>query len=207
MGVDGILLEAHRVQLRQELVGEPGLAEHPQPRRRVVDQQQALQLVADPLDADDLETVGHGRDRRGELGRRGERERRDEAGRAQHPQGVVGEGRLGRLRRAQPLGRQVLGPAVRIDEHRLGERERHRVHREVASEQVVLDRVGVGHLGLPALGSVHVAPERRDLERHTVLLAADGAEPRALEPHVVGPAAHDRLDGVGSCVGRQIDVG
>ena len=39
------------------------------------------------------------------------------------------------------------------------------------------------------------------------LLAADRAEPLALQPHVVGPLAHDRLDRVRARVGGEVDVG
>ena len=55
VGVHGILLEPHRVQLREELVGETRLAQEPQPLAGVVDEQEPLELVADALDAHDLE--------------------------------------------------------------------------------------------------------------------------------------------------------
>ena len=43
-------------------------------------------------------------------------------------------------------------------------------------------------------------------KRLAVLLAADRAEALALQPDRVGPVAHDRLDGVGAGVGRDVDV-
>ena len=62
-------------------------------------------------------------------------------------------------------------------------------------------------LGLAALGPVHLGAERRDLDAHAVLAAADGAEALALEPDRVGPRPHDALDDVGTGVGRDVDVG
>ncbi len=53
--VDRVLLELHRVELGQELVREPGAGEEPEARRRVVDDEQLRELVADPLRAHDLE--------------------------------------------------------------------------------------------------------------------------------------------------------
>ena len=43
----------------------------------------------------------------------------------QHPQRVVGERDLRRERRAQPAGGEVGGAVVRIDEHGVGEAQRH----------------------------------------------------------------------------------
>ena len=63
--------------------------EEPQPGRRVLDDQQLRQLVADPLGAHDLEPAAVLLDRGDELGDGLEAEAGDEARRAQHPQRVV----------------------------------------------------------------------------------------------------------------------
>ncbi len=131
---------------------------------------------------------------------------RHEARRAQHAQRIVLEGHLGRQRRAQPAGREVGQSVEGIDERGVVERDRHRVHGEVPSRQIGHDVVGERHLRLAALGPVHIGAERRDLEPLAVLLAADRAEPLALQPHRVGPRAHRGFDRIGSGVGRDVDV-
>ena len=55
----------------------------------------------DPLHAHDLQAMAHRLDRRDEVAVGLEAERGHEPGRAQHPQRVVGEGTLGRLRRPE----------------------------------------------------------------------------------------------------------
>ncbi len=87
------------------------------------------------------------------------------------------------------------------------ERDRHRVHREVAPREIGLDVVGEGDFGLAALGPVHVGAERRDLEPLAVLLAPDGAEALTLQPDRVGPRTHQCLDRVGAGTGGDVDVG
>src|SRR5262249_46697192 len=62
------------------------------------------------------------------------------------------------------------------------------------------------YLGLAALGAVHLGAERRDLDPGAALLAADRAEPPALEPNVVGPAADEALDLVRPGVRGHVDV-
>ena len=135
-----------------------------------------------------------------------ELELRDEARRAQHAQRVVDERDLGGERRAQPPRREVGGTAERIDELGVGQSDRHRVDGEVAAREIRLEVVGERDLGLAALGSVDLGAEGGDLDPHAVLLAADGAEPLSLEPHVVCPRAHDALDHVRARVGGDVDV-
>ena len=136
----------------------------------------------------------------------GQLELRDEARRAQHAQRIVEERHLGRQRCAQATRREVDRAAERVDEHRFGEAQRHRVHGEVAPREIGLDVVGEHDLRLAALGSVHLGAERRDLEHGVVLATADGAEALALQPDRVGPRPHDPLDDVGTGVGREVDV-
>ncbi len=207
MPVDRVLFEAHRVQFRQELVGQARARDQPQPRTRVVGDDELRQLLADPLRADDLEPVAHTLDRFDDTGVGFEAERRHETRGAQHAQGVVLERDVGRHRCAEPPSREVGDPAERVDEVGLVEREGHRVHREVAARQVGLDVVGELHLGLAALGPVHLGAERRDLEAFVVLDAPDGAVPLALQPHRVGPRRDDRFHGVRARRGRDVDVG
>ena len=78
------------------------------PGRRVVDDEQLVELVADPLGRHDLEPVAHARARAATSAGVGlEAVAGDEAGRPQHAQRVVGERLLGRQRRAQAPGGQV----------------------------------------------------------------------------------------------------
>ena len=130
----------------------------------------------------------------------------DEAGGPQHAQRVVAEALLRRQRRAQPLGRQIGGPTERVDQHWLGEAERHGVDREVAPRQVGLDVVGEHHVGLAALLGVRLGPVRGDLEGPLALPGADRAEALALRPQVVGPAAQQLLDLLRAGVGGEVDV-
>ena len=68
VAVDRVLLEAHGGQLGQELLGQAGLDQEPQPGGGVVDDQQLVELVADPLGRDDLQAPGHGPHRGHQLG-------------------------------------------------------------------------------------------------------------------------------------------
>ena len=87
---------------------------------------------------------------------------------------------LGRQRRAQPVRGEVDGAVERVDEHRVGQAQRHRVDGEVAPREIGLDVVAEDDLGLAALRAVHVGAEGRDLARHAVDVRADRAEARAL---------------------------
>ena len=107
-----------------------------------------------------------------------------------------------RSRRVDEVGEA----AERIDELGLVERDRHRVHREVAAREIGLDVVGERHLGLAAVGAVDVGAERRDLEPLAALLRTDRPEALALQPHRVGPARDDRARSRRARVGRDVDV-
>ena len=130
------MLEAHRRQLGQELIREPGVDEEPQPGRRMVDGDQLVELVTDPFRRHDLEPRRHRRHRADELLGRCEFVAGDEAGRPQHPQRVVTEADLRRGGCPQGPRREVGRTAERIDERRHpgvdGELEGHRVDGEVA---------------------------------------------------------------------------
>ena len=117
VAVDRIVLEAHRRQLGQELIGEPGVDEEPQPGRRVVDRDQLVELVADALGRHDLQAAGHALATASTSSSTGSRlVAGDEAGRPQHPQRVVAEADLRRERRAQRPRGEVGGAAERVDE-------------------------------------------------------------------------------------------
>ncbi len=96
---------------------------------------------------------------------------------------------------------------VRVDQHRVGEAQRHGVDREVPASQVVLDPVRVRNRGLAALGAVDVASEGRDLEPLTADVSADGSEALPLQPDVVCPPFDQGPDLLGAGVSRQVDVG
>ena len=136
-----------------------------------------------------------------------EAEAGDEARGAEHAQRVVEERDLRRERRAESLRREVDDPAVGIDELGLGQPERHRVHGEVATGEIGLDVVAERDLGLAALGPVDLGAEGGDLHPHAAPLAADRAEPLALEPHVVGPTPHQLLDRIRPGIRREVEIG
>ncbi len=145
MAVDRIVLEAQRRQLREELLGQTGVDQEPQPGRRVVDGDQLVELVADAFRRDDLETSGHAFHGVDERGVRLELVAGDETRRPQHPQRIVGEAHLRPERRAQHTCREVDRPTERIDElghRRARQLERHRVDREVPPREIGLDGVG-----------------------------------------------------------------
>ena len=96
VAVDRVVLEAQRRQLGQEVLGEAGVDEEPQPGRRAVDDDQLVELVADPLGRHDRQPVAPLDDGGDELGHRLQAEAGDEAGRPQHPQRVVVEADLRR---------------------------------------------------------------------------------------------------------------
>ncbi len=95
VAVDGVLLEGKAGQLGEELAGKARLHHEPQARRRLVDDDELVELVADPLRRDDGQAVVHGLDGGGDLGHGLEAETGDEARGAQHAQGVVPERHLG----------------------------------------------------------------------------------------------------------------
>ncbi len=121
MRVERVLLEAHRAELGQELVGETSLDEEPQPRARILDQQQLRQLVANSLGTDDLEPLPELPDRAHQLGLGREVEVGDEPCRAEHAERIVEEGDLGLERRAQAPRREIGRAAVRIDQLGVGQ--------------------------------------------------------------------------------------
>ena len=95
VAVDRVLLDPHGRQLGQDDVGEAGVDEEPQAGGRVVDHEQLVELVADPLGRHDLEPAdacSRTAATSAVVGR--EAVAGDEPGRPQHPQRVVGEGHL-----------------------------------------------------------------------------------------------------------------
>ena len=206
--VDRILLEPHRVELGQELVARA--------RCRAMNQRPADGSSAtSSFDSSSRMRSALMISRRSRIAaiavehrRVGlEAERRDEARGAQHAQRVVAERDLGRQRRAQPLRREVGEAAERVDELGLVERERHRVDGEVAAREVGLDVVGERHLGLAALGVVHVGAERRDLEASAPSLTPPTVPKRWPCSHTASAQPETiALDRVGPGVGRDVDV-
>ena len=92
------------------------------PGGRVVDREQLVELVADPLGRHDLEPRRHRRRRLHERRVGHEAVAGDEPGGPHHPQRVVAEGLLRRERSAQTVVDEQVGDAfVRIDEHRVRE--------------------------------------------------------------------------------------
>ena len=180
-----VLVGGHRQrrQLGQDDRGQPGVDQQLEPGARCGTEQQLGQLGLHPLGRDPRQLAGHRRHRRGDLVGDLHLQLRDEPGRPQHPQRVVGEGLLGRRRGAQHAAGEVGQPAERVGERAVaGHRQRHRVHGEVAPDQVVDQRCPEGDLGIARHPVVAVGPEGRDLAALAVQLDADGAELDAGRP-------------------------
>ena len=207
VAVDGVLLEGQAWQLGQELLGQAGADHEPQGHRRHRHHHDLVELVADPLGRHDGQapvTGPHGVDQ-SLVGLEAEPGR--EPGRPQHAQGVVGKGDLRIQRRPQPPGGQVGQAAEGVDQLEVGKTQGHGVDGEVPADEVVLDAVAEGHLGLAGVGVVGLGPVGGDLVLLVPPLAGDGAEPLALGPHRIGPARHHGLDLVGPGVGGEVQVG
>ena len=117
VAVDRILLEAHRRQLGEELVGQTGVDDEPQAGGRVVDHEQLVELVADALGRHDLEPLRHRRDRRRPARASASRPKpaMNRAARSMRSGSSLND-TSGDERRAQPPGGQVADAAERIDQ-------------------------------------------------------------------------------------------
>ena len=94
--MDRVVLEPHRRQLRQEVLGEAGLVDEEQAGRRMVEREQLVELVADALAGHDLEPSREPCRGLHQLVGRLQVVAGDEARRAQHPQRIVAEADLRR---------------------------------------------------------------------------------------------------------------
>ena len=205
--MNGILFETKAGNLGQELVEEPGVVQEPEPGRGVVDDEELVQLVADPLGRHDLHPVAQLLDRRLQRSVGLQAVCRDETRRSEHSQRIVGERLLRCEGRAQPVVHEKVGaPVERIDELGLGERQCHRVHGEVAARKIGLDRVGEFDSRLARVRVVGLGAVGRDLEGAVALPRPDRAEALALGPQCVGPSVQERLRLLGPSVGGEIDV-
>ena len=164
--VDRVLLEPHRVELGEELVGRGRVSARNHSPALGSSTSSSFESSSRMRSALTISSRWRSSlDRVDELGIGLEAELRDEPRRAQHAQRVVEERDLGRERRAQAPRREVDRAAERVDELGLGQPQRHRVDGEVAAREVGLDVVGERDLGLAALGAVDLGAERGDLDR------------------------------------------
>ena len=131
--VHRVLLQRERRQLGQELLGQACAHEEPQAFARALDDEELVELVADPLGGHDREPRPHHLDGPHELGVGHEAVTRHEARRSQHAQRVVAERLLGGQGRAQTASGKVGGAVERVDQAGLGNGERHGVDREIAA--------------------------------------------------------------------------
>ena len=174
-----------------------------------VDEQQLRQLVADPLDARRSRDDGAARRSRRRSSGTG---REPELRRRTAPRAACAAGRPRTTSRAPAAcaarcAARSAAPSNGSTNAGSGQRERHRVHREVAPRQIGLDVVGVLHLGLAALGPVHVGAVRRDLEVSAGLARADRAEARALRATPGRPTPRTiRSTTSGRALGGDVDV-
>lgn len=171
-----------------------------------------VQFGGDPLGGDPTQLRGHLLDRGPHPRRDRETQLGHEPRRAQHSQRIVAEGHLGRRRGVQHPGAQRGQTAQRVDEladatGRVGlDPHRHRVDREVAADQVVVEALPETHLRIPGHPVVGVGAKGGDL--HPVLAAGgpDGAELDAGVPHRVGPRPDDALHHFGVRTGGEIQI-
>ena len=203
----GVLFQPQRGHLGQEPIGQPRLDEQLEPGRRVIPDEQLVELVTDPFRRHDLEAIAHRAHRLHHAGCRRDLKLGHEAGGPDHAQGVIGERDLGIERRVERAGRERLDAPVGIDESALGQPDGHRVDREIATRQVDEHVVAERHRGLAMLLRVDLLAVGRDLEALAVLERADGPE---RHPHQVAPIrpSLQHLRGLGGVGGRaevQID--
>ena len=171
------------------------------------------QLDLHPLLRDPRQLARHRRHGRDDPRRRGEVELGDEPRRAQHPQRIVGERLLGRGRGVQRAGGERGEATVRVDEAPVpldlatGQLDGHRVDREVAPDQVVLDRLTEGDDRVAAHAVVRVGPERGDLDGRAVPARADRPERDPRVPDRLGPALEQGEHRWWVGVGGEVEVG
>ena len=194
VAVDRVLLEAHGRQLGQELVDQPGVDQEPQARRRVLDHEQLVELVADPLGRHDLEPVAQlARPRRPAPAsgsrpypamNRAARSMRSGSS-VNDSSGASGVRSTLAARSAAPPNGSISSGSGSASAMALTVKSRRDRSASMASAKTTS--------GLRESGVVGLGPVRGDLEVAAVLLAADRAEPLALGPHRVGPARHEPL--------------
>ncbi|CCI53265.1 hypothetical protein BN13_330023 [Nostocoides jenkinsii Ben 74] len=132
---------------------------------------------------------------------------RAEPRRPHHPQGVVGERHRSRGRCPQPLRGEVGQTAIRIDELQRRQPQRHRIDREVAATEVVLQVVAERDDRLAGLPVVGVCAIGRDLHRRTPPDRPDGAEGAPDVPGRLAPRGQDSLGLLRTRTRRQVQVG
>ncbi len=121
-------------------------------------------------------------------------ELRYEAQPAHEPQRVLRE--AVRRHRPQDAALEILATVVRVDNRPVGEVTRHRVDREVAAVEVILDggrRVDDDLEVVPAWTCRHLAARRRELDPRPHL--PPHLSVARIEPHADGPAGDDQLLG------------
>ena len=117
MAVDRVVLEPQRRELGQEVLGEAGVDEEPQPRRRDGRATISLSSSSRMRSADTISRRGpRSRTAATSSGTGVEAVAGDEPGRAQHAQRVVVEADLRRQRRPQRRRGEVGRPAERVDQ-------------------------------------------------------------------------------------------
>ncbi|CAM5229218.1 hypothetical protein STENM223S_04725 [Streptomyces tendae] len=201
-----VTLQPQGGQLGQDPLGETGLHQQSQSLARVGGQDELVQLVPDPFCRDDVDAPGHVLHGLDDLRSHLEVELRGEACRPHHPERIVREGVLRSPRRAQHAGSEVVEPAVRVDEHLLRECYGHRVHREVTADEILLDGVAVGHLGLARGAVVRLRPIGGHLDLPAVLLPSHRAERDPDLPDRVRPGTHDLQYVLRAGVRREVQV-
>ena len=172
-----------------------------------------VQLSLYALSGDPLDLRGHVAHRVEHPVRHGEAKLGDEAGRAQHAQRIVAERHLGLLWGVQHLLHEVResvdgvveggGEAELVVKRKLNG---HGVAGEVAADEVALERVAEGDLGVAGHAVVEVGAEGGDLHDFTAADGGDGAELDAGVPHLLAPLVQDLLDHLRARGGGEVEV-
>ena len=200
-------LQRERRHLGQHVLADTRVDERRQPAPRRRRHEEFHEFVTHPLGRDHADRAGHLRHRRERLGSDVERQLRAEACRAHHAQRVVTERDHRRRGCAQTPRRHVREAAVRVDEGEVGQPQRHRVDGEVATHEVVVERVAELDDRLARLAVVGVGSVRRDLDLKIALTDADRPESTPEIPHGVSPSGDDALGVLRARRRREVEIG
>ena len=185
---------------------QPGLGHEPQTDRRPAGSQQLAEFGEDPLARQMLGKVSVATDGGQSRGLDFEVERCGQPHGSDHPEGVLAEPAIGLTDRSKKPERKVIPTAVRVDKGGLSAGSGtpgHRVHGEIASGQVFLDRLAeLDGVRMAEVRVRNVAPEGGDFVLATGLTHDHGAEPILVEG-----VREELLDALGRGVGGQVPVG
>ena len=215
MGVDILVLtvlvlrQLQGGQLRQHVVGQPGVHHQVQAGPRLGTEHQLVQLRGDTLHGDPLDLRGHVHHRLTHPRLHVEAQLGGEAAGPQHAQRIVVEGLLRGGGGVQHPVDDVVQPVQRVAQFVLAllrQLQRQGVAAEVAAHQIALEGVTVADLGVSGRPVVGVGAEGGDLHDRALVHRRDRAEVDAGVPHRLGDLLEDPADRLGPGVGGEVEV-